>query len=279
MYAPRVRIFLVIALLFAWIATSAFFIYRNRKGFCSFIARRTSATLHCPLRAISLKEAAELLRTRKDKEALEIIEIILSQEPDDIVALCGKAEILRRNGNLQEAQVLLKQILTKNPDYISASLSLAYIRFQENKLDESLDMVNKVLGSGCADNEEEGLAYTLLGAINGKRAQKGWFFTKLKYGTQIQCYFLKAKELGPELPEVRLGLGSFYLLAPQFVGGDLNKALPELEYTVKIAPDFATANARLAQAYKKKGNLEKYNFYIKRAKELDPNNEVLKEIR
>jgi hypothetical protein len=44
-----------------------------------------------------------------------------------------------------------------------------------------------------------------------------------------------------------------------------------------MAPDFATANARLAQSYKKKGNKEKYNYYLQRAKELDPENEVANE--
>jgi tetratricopeptide (TPR) repeat protein len=118
----------------------------------------------------------------------------------------------------------------------------------------------------------------MLGTINSRRSAKGWFLNKLRYGTQIRCHFLKAKEFAPDLPEVHLGLGTFYLLAPPIVGGNLNGALKELELAVKIAPDFATANARLAQAYKRKGDLEKYKYYFQRAKELDPDNEVLMEL-
>ena len=276
MYTHKVRKFLVIVLLFAWIATSAFFIYRARKGFCPFIGRWPA--ILCPVKTGSLAEAAELLRIRKDKKALAIIEKILAREPENIDALCGKAEILRRGGKYKEAESILNQLLQKDPLYENALLSLAYIRYQTGKAEESFKLVNTVLESACMDKENEALAYTLLGGINSLRAEKGWLFTKFKYGTKIQCYFLKAKELAPEVPEVRLGLGTFYLLAPQIIGGDLNKALPELEYTVSIAPDFATANARLAQAYKKKGDMAKYKHYIERAKELDPNNEAVKEI-
>ena len=279
MFSIKTRKILVIALAIGWIATGIYFIERSKKGFCPFIAKSTEKNLTCALPAATFKEASELLRTRKDKEAMALFEQILAVEPDNIDALCGKAEILRRSRSYKDSQELLNKILSRNPDYIPASLSLAYTIFQENKLDEALKIVNQILKKGCVDKDDEGLAYMLLGAINSQRAQKGWFFTKLKYGTKIQCYFLKAKELAPEQPEVRAGLGSFYLLAPPIVGGDINKAIPELEYAVKIAPDFATANARLAQAYKKKGNISKYNIYINRAKELDPGNEVFKEIK
>ncbi|MDD2752737.1 MAG: tetratricopeptide repeat protein, partial [Candidatus Omnitrophica bacterium] len=88
-----------------------------------------------------------------------------------------------------------------------------------------------------------------------------------------------AKGLAPDLPEVRLGLGTFYLLAPGFAGGNQKAALEELEAAVRLAPDFATANARLAQAYQKAGNQEKYNFYLALAKKLDPENEVIAELK
>jgi Tfp pilus assembly protein PilF len=67
-------------------------------------------------------------------------------------------------------------------------------------------------------------------------------------------------------------------LAPSIAGGNLDKAFKELNSAVGAAPDFATANIRLAQAYKRKGDLEKYNYHLNRTRQLDPENEVLKEI-
>ena len=228
----------------------------------------------------SISETFGLLKIRKDNEALAIFEKILSEQPDNLNALWGKAEVLRRMRKYKESEsILKKEVLKNNPNHASSLISLSYIRYKDDRLNEALELVNQVLKTDSLDRENKALAYMMLGTINSRRSAKGWFFSKIKYGTQIRRYFLKAKELAPDLPEVHLGLGTFYLLAPAIIGGDLNRAIEELEYAVGIASDFATANARLAQAYKKKSDLEKYNFYIQRAKKLDPENEVLKELQ
>ncbi len=244
----------------------------------------------CPLRTVpaagkiesikednSLKGAFILLKNRKDKEALAIFQRVLTSQPDSLDALWGKAEVLRRDRDYRQSEELLNKILNLNPKHIPALISLSYIRYKDDKLKEALRLVNQVLKINSLDKENQALAYMMLGSINSRRSQKGWFLSKVAYGTHIKSYFLRAKELAPELPEVHLGLGTFYLLAPAIIGGNLDNALQELELTVDIAPEFATANARLAQAYKKKGLQDKYNFYINRVKNLDPKNEVLNE--
>jgi tetratricopeptide (TPR) repeat protein len=224
-----------------------------------------------------LNEALLLLKNRKDQAALAIFEKILVSEPENLNALWGKAEVLRRSRKFKDSEAILNNILNKYPYHASSLISLAYIRYKDDKLDAALKLVQQVLRTDNLDKENKALAYMMWGAINSRRSAKGWFFSKIRYGTQIKGYFLKAKELAADLPEVHLGLGTFYLLAPAIVGGNLEKAFEELSLAVKMAPDFATANARLAQSYKKKGNKEKYNYYLQRAKELDPENEVANE--
>lgn len=252
---------------------------------------------YCPLRhslilknekeklnsSIDLKTCQDIflkyIKLRKDSLALIEIEKILSVQPNDISALWGKAEVLRRNYKLKEAEELLNKVLSKCVDHAPSLISLSYIRYHSNCFDEALKLLRQVLNQPNLSREDKALVYMLMGSINAKRASQAGFFCKIAYGTRIRGYFEKAKIIAPELSEVHLGLGSFYLLAPKIVGGNLDKAIEELEYAVKLTPDFATPHARLAQAYKRQGNLEKYNFYIKRAKELDPQNEVLKEIK
>jgi len=224
-----------------------------------------------------IDEAFVLLKARKDNAALVIFEKIIASQADNLDALWGKAEVLRRSRDYKESEELLNKILSLNPKHIPSLISLSYIRYKDDKLNEALKLINQVLKTDALDKENQALAYMMLGSINSRRSKKGWVLSKVAYGTHIKGYFLRAKELAPHLPEVHLGLGTFYLLAPAIVGGDLNKAFQELELTVKLAPEFATANARLAQAYKKKGDLEKYNFHLQRARELDPKNEVLNE--
>ena len=81
---------------------------------------------------------------------------------------------------------------------------------------------------------------------------------------------MRIVETGSKADEPRLSLS--------IVGGSLDRAIEELKCAVELTPDFATANARLAQAYQKMGDEDKFKFYCARAKELDPQNEVLEEI-
>ena len=71
-----------------------------------------------------------------------------------------------------------------------------------------------------------------------------------------------------------LGLGSYYLLAPFFAGGDKKKALAYLEKAVKADLYFADAYVRLAQAWREKGDKVRHDFYLGKALELDPQNEL-----
>ena len=221
----------------------------------------------------------QYLKLRKDSLALIEIEKVLSVKPDDSTALWGKAEALRRNYQFKESEELLNLVLSKYPCHASSLISLSYIRYHDNRFEDALELLRRVLSGPELDRENEALAYMLIGSINAKKASLGGFLSKVVYATRIRSYFEKAKNIAPDLSEVHLGLGSFYLLAPWIVGGSLDKAIKELEIAVRLTPDFATANMRLAQAYNKKGDLGKYNFYLQRAKELDPDNELLKEFR
>lgn len=273
------KFFLWTLLALALLYISSF--YWQNKGACPLIRNHPSREIECITKedSGSIDSAFLLLKTRKDKEAEVIFEKVISENPKNLNALWGKAEVLRRSRDYESCEAILQKILSKNPNHYPSLISLSYIRYKDNKLHDALKLVNRVLDERCFDKDSRALAYMMLGSINSRRSSRGWFFNKIRYGTQIKCFFLRAKELAPDLPEVHLGLGTFYLLAPALVGGNLDKAVKELEIAVKIAPDFATANARLAQAYKRKGNLEKYNSYIMRAKELDPQNEVFQELQ
>ncbi len=225
-----------------------------------------------------LKDALALLKKRDDNAALKNFQAVLDSAPDNIDALWGKAEVLRRRRNYRESEALLNAILSADKKHVSSLLSLAYIRYTDGRLSEGLSLINRVLDMDYVDKEDTALAYILLGTINSKYARESGFLNKLRYGTRIKGYFLKAKKLSPGMAEGHLALGTFYLLAPAFAGGNVNKAVQELEAAFKIAPDFATVNVRLAQAYRMQGQIDKVNFYLNRAKQLDPGNEVLKEI-
>ncbi|MFA5411566.1 MAG: tetratricopeptide repeat protein [Candidatus Omnitrophota bacterium] len=254
---------------------------RLNRGVCPFRPRAAISKIESIKKTKQdafVDKAFLLLKARKDKDALAIFEKILLEQPDNLACLWGKAEVLRRMRQYPQSERMVQEILKKNPNHTPALITLSYIRYKEERLNEASKLIEQVLKNDTLTRDDEALAYMMLGTINSRRATTGWFLNKVRYGTQIKCYFLKARGLAPDLAEVHLALGTFYLKGPLIVGGNLHKAIEELEIAVKIAPDFATPNARLAQAYQKKGDLKKYSFYLKRAKSLEPENEVLKEI-
>lgn len=228
---------------------------------------------------VSINTGFLLLKSRKDNQARGVFENILSNQPDNYDALWAKAEILRRSNNPLEAELILNDILRKTKGVHLASLNtLAYIKYYNKDFSGAGFLISKVLNSQPLDNQNKALAFMLLGAINSKRAAEGGLMSKVINAGKIKPYFLKARELAPDLPEVRLSMGTFYLLAPAIIGGNLDKAIKELETTVRMAPEFVTACVRLAQAYKKKGMHDKYAYYISKARELEPENEALMEL-
>jgi tetratricopeptide (TPR) repeat protein len=278
MYNPKIRKILIVALIIGWGATGLFFLYKKQTA--SLQKRKVSS--EAEIRALDsgsmLSQATALLQQRFDAEAEEIFDKIILQNPGDLDALWGKGEVLRRRRDFFEADKIFKLILKQNPNHGSALTSLAYLEYNENRFKEAISLTEKALKTNGISRQNKALAYLMLGAINSRLSQKGGLLNKIKYGTKIKGYFLRAYETDPNLSEVHVALGSFYMLAPAIAGGSFNKALSELELAVEICPNFATANARLAQAYLIKGDLLKYNLFLERAKDLDPENEVVKEL-
>jgi len=258
---------------------ASFYLFKIAPGTCPLTRTKTKITTTiATLPPDNLSRARELLRTRNDSQALVIFEKILKKQPLNLNALWGKAEVLRRSRDFKGSEELLHVILRENPKHIPALLSYAYIKYKYDDINSALKLVHYALKIKGISNSDEALANMLLGTINSRLSQKGWLFNKIRYGTHIKNYFLKAERLDPGLPEVHLGLGTFYLKAPHIAGGSLDNAFRELTLALNIAPDFATANARLAQVYKKKGEANNFKLYLEKAKKLDPKNEAVEEI-
>ena len=75
-----------------------------------------------------INDTLELLRARKDKQALQNSEQILLFQPDNIDAQWIKAEVLRRQNKYQNSEELLNNILKDDPAHNPSLISLAYIK-------------------------------------------------------------------------------------------------------------------------------------------------------
>ncbi len=264
----------VILGVFLGLSLAAVLLYQIRQRGYS----HTGGSLGAGIGHAVLNQAFNLLRIRQDRQALELFEQVIDTQPQNSDALWGKAEILRRSRAYDAAQSIIQDILKRDPNHAPAKVSLASVYENKDNLKGALRLVQEVILDLRTTRQDKAIAYVMLGSIYSKLAGNGGFLAKLSYMNKIEPAFLKATELDPGLPEAHLGLGSFYLLAPGLIGGSIIKAVGELEIAAAIAPDFATAHARLAQCYKRMGDTKKYTLHLDRALALDPQNEVLAEI-
>jgi len=221
------------------------------------------------------------LNEYKETEAQSAFTKILALNPRSIPAFWGVAEVARRRHALDEAEEALTKIIAEEASFSPAYNSLAYIRYLKFDFQGSVKLAQKVLAQGedRVDLSNYALAYLLVAAGKGMLAHYGGPVVKIVHGTAIFPTLRKAHELKPESAAVYFGLGSFYLLAPRMIGGDIAKAQLYLEKAAEIDPHLAGVYVRLGQIYKLKGDSQKYQQYLGKALEIDPGNEIALDIQ
>lgn len=221
------------------------------------------------------------LNLHKDKEAGEAFNKVLTLDPKVIEAKWGKAEVLRRQHQPRKSEELLREILKQNPDFSPASITLAYIRYIQINFKGAVISAMTVLKQGekNVDQSSHVRAHLIYGGTKGMIAHYGGPFSKIVNGTAVLPSLKAAERLQPESAGVKFGLGSFYLLAPSLAGGDLERAEAYLKEAIGIDPLFADAYVRLGQFYKIKGDSVRYNEYLNKALEIDPQNELALDIK
>jgi tetratricopeptide (TPR) repeat protein len=107
-----------------------------------------------------------------------------------------------------------------------------------------------------------------LGRAFGRRAENSSPFTAPSYASKARQYFEKSVQLNPRNTEALSDLFEYYLQAPGFLGGGLDKASNTAEQIAAIDPvEGHSAHARLAEKKKEFPNAEEH---LRRAAEMAP---------
>ena len=216
------------------------------------------------------------LNLHQDRAALQIFSILHNSYPDMVELKWGLAESSRRLHDLKRAESLLSEITKEDPQFAPALISLAYIKYFRMDFKGSVQLASQVIrqGQDKMDLSNYARAYAMYAGSKGMLAHYGGLLSKAIDGLAVKTNLDKAEKLQPDSPAVLFGLGSYYLLAPVIAGGNKSRAAEYLNRAVKIDPFFADVYVRLAQLAKIKGEKEKYDFYMNKALEIDPANEL-----
>jgi tetratricopeptide (TPR) repeat protein len=107
-----------------------------------------------------------------------------------------------------------------------------------------------------------------LGRAYGRRAEMGNPFTALSYASKARQNFEKAVELDPKNSEAVNDLFEFYLEAPGFIGGGVDKATEVADRIARM--NEAEGNYARARIEEKHKNYHRAEQHLRRAMELAP---------
>jgi tetratricopeptide (TPR) repeat protein len=136
--------------------------------------------------------------------------------------------------------------------------------FMQSDFKKASDVLEKAFAMEPANAE-----YALwLGRAWGRRAETSSPFTAPMYASKARQYFEKSVQLNPVNLEAQSDLFEYYLEAPGFLGGGLDKAKNTASRMTEISPaDGQWAEAKLSEKRKESRSAE---AHLRRAVELAP---------
>jgi tetratricopeptide (TPR) repeat protein len=140
--------------------------------------------------------------------------------------------------------------------------SKAAMAAMEAAISEATEAIN--LNEASADE------HSLLADLYGRRIGLGGFMAGPRFGPKIGAENKRALELDANNAKVLASVGRQYLMAPKMFGGDLDKALANLQKSTERDPQADETFVWLAIAERKKGNADAANQALDEALRLNP---------
>jgi tetratricopeptide (TPR) repeat protein len=176
-------------------------------------------------------------------------------------ALLDRAHKLYRHTDYEAAIRLLGD--AKESDIATIEL-LGQCYFMTGDYKKATDYLERAVSS----NPDNSIYQTWLGRVYGRRAETSFALNALGWASKSRASLERAVRLDPSNWEAVDDLFEFYLQAPGFMGGGLDRAEKLVEVVARRDPaEAAYDRARIAEARKQYGPAEQY---LKHAAELSP---------
>ena len=120
-------------------------------------------------------------------------------------------------------------------------------------------------------DEHSAVAHSLLADLYGNKIGLGvGFMLGARFGPKVDAENKRALELDSNNPQVLASLGRQYLHAPKMFGGDLDKAIANLQKSIDRDPTADETYVWLAITYRKKGDAAAANKALDEALQRNP---------
>ena len=119
-------------------------------------------------------------------------------------------------------------------------------------------------------DEHSAVAHSLLADLYGRRIGLGGFMLGPRLGPKIVAENKRALELDGNNALVLAAVGRQYLMAPKMFGGNVEKAVENLQKSTQLDPRADETFVWLARAYREKGDAASANKALDEALRLNP---------
>jgi tetratricopeptide (TPR) repeat protein len=168
-----------------------------------------------------------------------------------------KAKTLYETGKPAEAVKLLEAINEESKEYAEAQFYLGRIAYDKKEYDDASDYFEEATEA----NEKNSLYFEWLGNTYGMIARDANVMRQGFLAPKMKDAWEKAVALDPKNIGARLSLIEFYMQAPGFMGGSVDKAVETAKQIIKL--DAARGHRALAGIYdREKKTAEAEKEYI-----------------
>lgn len=172
-----------------------------------------------------------------------------------------RAHELYQRTDYAQALAVLDRVPNKDVDTLQL---IGLCHFMQGDYKQAGDAFEKALVLAPRSSE----LHRLMGNVYGRRAETGSVFTAPGNAKKAHQYFEQAVELDPNNREAAANLFEYYLEAPGFLGGGLDKAQTMVAHLTRL--DTPGGHHALAQLEGKRKNYAAAEEQLRRAIELAP---------
>lgn len=184
----------------------------------------------------SVGYAAHLIGANNYKEAAEVLEIVLEDDPEIPQAQFLLVSVYQKTGRGTEAKEILDRSLKKDPSNVRALLAMGEILLQEGRADEVVAMCKRAL----AEDDGNARAYELMAEVH----------VAANDHRQALPLLQKVVEIQPKLTRSRINLAAAHIGL-----GQLPEAERQINEIIQRYPKFPLAYFHLALLRERQGRL------------------------